>query len=280
MKKFYFVIIIFVLLAGYTFYQGLPGQRALREQEAAKKEVPSGITKAENEKIGPSSEEVVYYNAVKGFVVTPGTSGPHPAIILIHEWWGLNDDIKAMAEKFAREGYVAIAVDLYDGKNATTSEAAQKLVAGVRGNTEEAFKNLNAAVAYLKTRTDVDQNRIASVGWCFGGGWSYQMAVNNLGTAASVMYYGQFDPEDDFEQMKAHILGHFGEKDTGIKVDTVKEFQAKLTTVNGAHEVYIYPNVGHGFANERGGTNAAYSKEAADMAWSRTLDFLKKTLSQ
>jgi carboxymethylenebutenolidase len=280
MKKLYFVIIVFVLLAGYTFYTGLPGKRAVMNKEVSNTNVSGGITKEEDEKLGPTVLEVAYYNNVKGFVAAPSTAGKHPAIILIHEWWGLNDDIKAMAEKFANEGYVAIAVDLYGGKSATTTEDAQKLVASVRNNTGEAFNNLKAAVAYLKTREDVDQNALASVGWCFGGGWSYQMAVNDLGTAASIMYYGQFDPKDDFEHMKAHILGHFGEKDASIKVDTVNEFQAKLKTANGDHEVYIYPNVGHGFANERGGTNVAYNKEAADLAWQRTLAFLKKTLTQ
>jgi carboxymethylenebutenolidase len=106
------------------------------------------------------------------------------------------------------------------------------------------------------------------------------MATNDLGTAASVMYYGQFDPEDDFANMRAHILGHFGQEDTGIAVDTVREFQAALETANGMHEVYIYPNVGHGFANARGGTNMAYNQEAAELAWDRTQAFLLQVFSR
>jgi carboxymethylenebutenolidase len=92
------------------------------------------------------------------------------------------------------------------------------------------------------------------------------------------MYYGQFDPHDDFVHMRSTILGHFGEKDASIKVDNVREFQAQLKTASGEHEVYIYPNVGHGFANARGGTNMAYSAEAADQAWERTIKFLAETL--
>lgn len=101
------------------------------------------------------------------------------------------------------------------------------------------------------------------------------MAKNNLGTKASVMYYGRFNPADDLKMMRAQILGHFGEKDTSISVDTVNEFQAKLTTLSGNNAVYIYPNAGHGFANANDQT---YDKAAADLAWQRTLDFLNKNV--
>ncbi len=239
-----------------------------------------GDTKKENTTLGASgiaTSSVVYFENVSGYLATPTKAGPHPAIILIHEWWGLNDDIKLLAERYAAAGYVALAVDMYKGTSTEDQAVARELVGAVRGDMDGAFANLRGAVSYLRSRPDVNGEQLASVGWCFGGGWSYQMAVNNLGTRASVMYYGQFDPADDFEHMKAHILGHFGETDTGIKVDTVTEFQAELKTANGAHEVYIYPNVGHGFANARGGTNAAYSAEAAELAWERTLTFLKTT---
>ena len=94
------------------------------------------------------------------------------------------------------------------------------------------------------------------------------------------MYYGQFDPQDDFQMMKSHILGHFGAEDTSISIDSVNEFQAVLATTNGSHEVYIYPNVGHGFANARGGTNLAYDEASAKLAWERTLEFLDKVFSE
>ncbi|OGZ52847.1 MAG: hypothetical protein A3B25_01195 [Candidatus Ryanbacteria bacterium RIFCSPLOWO2_01_FULL_48_26] len=225
-------------------------------------------------------EEAAYYKDIKGYLATPGKNGTYPGIILIHEWWGLNDDIKELADRFANEGYVALAVDLYGGKIAANATSAREFSGEVRNNIDEAFSNLRAAVAFLRARSDVDKNRLASVGWCFGGGWSYQMAVNDLGVKGSVMYYGQFDPHDDFEHMRASILGHFGEKDTSITVDNVREFQAKLVTANGSHEVYIYPNVGHGFANSREGTNMAYSAEAAELAWTRTQEFLKKALEE
>ncbi|MBW1842682.1 MAG: dienelactone hydrolase family protein, partial [Deltaproteobacteria bacterium] len=177
--------------------------------------------------------------------------------------------------KFAALGYVALAVDMYEGESATTREEAKKLATRVRGNMEEAFRNLKRAAAYLRNSPNVDPERVAAIGWCFGGGWSYQMAKNNLGVKASVIYYGRFNPKDDLGKMRATILGNFGAEDTGIKVDTVYEFQATLKTLSGDHEIYIYENAGHAFANDGG---SRYNKAAADLAWKRTVTFLDKYL--
>ena len=213
---------------------------------------------------------------IKGYLAKPADKKARPALILIHEWWGLNDNIKQNARAFAELGYVALAVDLYDGESATTPDGARKLAGGVRKNTEAAFANLKQAVSYLTGLDgEVDPARIASVGWCFGGGWSYQMAKNDLGVKASVIYYGRFNPADDLSRMRATILGHFGETDRGIKVDKVREFQAKLKTLKGDHMVFIYPNAGHAFANA---DSRNYEKAAAETAWKRTVDFFKKHL--
>lgn len=224
------------------------------------------------------SEIVPYYNETNGYLANPVGAGPFPAVVLIHEWWGLNDNIKSLADDFAAQGYVALAVDMYNGKVATTSAEAGAYAGAVRENTDEAFSNLAAATAYLKSLTEVDGDRLASVGWCFGGKWSYEMAANDMGIDASVMYYGRFSLEDDLSMMKAHILGHFGEEDTSIAVDDVKQFEAKLSTLSGEHAVFIYPNAGHAFANE---DNAeAYNDEAAKVAWKRTMDFLSRQLGE
>lgn len=219
--------------------------------------------------------------AVTGYLSVPeGVSeeNPAPGIILIHEWWGLNDDIKQMADDFANEGYVALAVDMYGEEPTASSSVAQQRAQSVRENMEQAMQNLSAAVSYLENRSDVDEGKIATVGWCFGGGWAYQMAVNDIGVDASVMYYGQFDPEDDFEHMRSSILGHFGEEDTVIEVDNAREFKAELENADQSSVVYIYPNVGHSFANYQGGDNLDYSPEAAEQAWNRTLEFLNDHL--
>lgn len=226
------------------------------------------------------TENVSYYQGTTGYLARPRAEGSYPALILIHEWWGLNEDIKSIARKFAEEGYVALAVDMYGGKIATDTDEARLLSGTVRDNVEGAFENLGAAIDYLRSRLDADADKLASVGWCFGGGWAYQMALNGLDIDASVMYYGQFNPDDDFKMMRADILGHFGEKDASIAVDNVREFQAALKTTNGMHEIYIYPNVGHSFANFRGGDNIAYNEEASQLAWTRTVTFLNNVLGK
>ena len=175
---------------------------------------------------------------------------------------------------FAKAGYVSLAVDLY-GQVATSRAEAGKLSGGVRGNMGKALENLKRAVDFLKKSPSVIPERIASVGWCFGGGWSYQMAKNNIGVKATVIYYGQFNPKDDLSRMRALIIGHYGEKDRSIRVDSVRVFQVKLKTLNGKHEVYIYPNAGHGFANPK---NRRHNKEGAEKAWERTMEFLKRHL--
>jgi carboxymethylenebutenolidase len=219
-----------------------------------------------------SAEMVPYFGEVEGYLAVPEGEGPFPALILIHEWWGLNDNIKNLAEDFAEQGYVALAVDLYSGESADTPEQARELAGAVRENVEPAFANLEAATEYLAGLEVVDGERLASVGWCFGGQWAYNMAVNNMNVDATVMYYGRFMPEDDLSMMRADILGHFGEEDASIPVDTVEEFEAKLSTLEGDHAIFIYPNAGHAFANED--NEDAYNEEAANLAWERTLEFL------
>lgn len=225
------------------------------------------------------TQNVAYHQAKKGifgFQARPADNRKHPALILIHEWWGLNDYIKENAKKFAKLGYVALAVDLYQGRIGTTRGGARMLASEVRNNMDDAFENLKQAVAYLKNQPHhVYPDRIASIGWCFGGGWSYQMAKNNLGVKASIIYYGRFNPRDDLSKMRAVILGHFAENDRVIKVDNAREFQAKVKTLNGNHEIYIYQNVGHAF-DTPGGRN--YNPEAAALAWKRTIRFIGKYL--
>lgn len=218
---------------------------------------------------------------VSGYVARPDDardSNKQPGIILIHEWWGLNEDIKQMADDYADEGYVALAVDMYGQPPTSSSTVAQKRSGQVRENMGAAMDNLNAAVDYLENRSDVDNTKLATVGWCFGGGWAYEMAVNDIGVDASVMYYGQFDPEDDFESMRTSILGHFGEEDRVVDVSNAREFKAQLEGADQSNAVYIYPNVGHSFANYQGGDNLDYDPESAETAWNRTLEFLSTQL--
>lgn len=215
--------------------------------------------------------DVRYGDEHYGYFALPEGPGPHPGIVVIHEWWGLNDNIKWYAEQLAQAGYAALAVDLYGGVATMEAGEARQLSSGVREDMNAAFSNLNQAVDFLHDQPIVDPDRLASLGWCFGGGWSYEMAKNNLGVKASVIYYGQFNPEDDLSIMSTNIMGHFGENDQAIPVDDVKAFRATLETLNGDHEIFIYENEGHGFARE-------LKTDSAKKAWDRTMTFLQEQL--
>lgn len=225
-----------------------------------------------------SGETVTYATIdganIEGYLAVPEGEGPFPGLVLIHEWWGLNQNIRDLADDFAGQGYVALAVDLYEGESTTDQSRARELSSGVQNNMERAQENLRQATEFLREQPNVQDDALASVGWCFGGGWSYQMAKNDFGLDASVMYYGRFSPHEDHSHMRTDIIGHFGEDDMSISVDDVRTFQATLSTTNGDHEIYIYPNSGHGFANEDNA--AAYNPEAARVAWERTLAFLSE----
>ena len=199
---------------------------------------------------------------------------PLPAIIVIHEWWGLNDNVRAMADRLAGEGYMVLAVDLYGGEIADSPASARALSLNVVEDPDYARENIRAAYEFL---TVAGAPRIGSLGWCFGGGWSLntaQLFPDELD--ATVIYYGQVtDDEEKLRPINTPILGLFGADDTGIKVESVEAFRASLERLRKVHEVHIYPGVGHAFANPTG-TN--YNEEASTDAWARTLEFLGRHL--
>ncbi len=217
-------------------------------------------------------DELVY-----GYLAYPsGMTEPLPAIIMIHEWWGLNDNIRAMAKRLAAEGYMVLAVDLYGGETAANAGAARVKMLEVVENSELAEENLRQAVEFLKT---TGAPAIASLGWCFGGGWSLNSAMlfpEELD--ATVIYYGQVTNDDEkLRVIDSPLLGFFGGADRGISLDSVNAFKAALQRLRIDNEIHIYPEVGHAFANPSGNN---YNREAAEDAWSRTLQFLARNLSQ
>jgi carboxymethylenebutenolidase len=230
------------------------------------------------------NNSVNYYgnNNSTGYLVYPelanNTQQQLPAVIMIHEWWGLNEDIKNQADILAREGYVVLAVDLYQGEVATTSDRSRELSSSVRNNPASAIDNLKSAVNYVKSLQIVDGNRIASLGWCFGGDWSLQLALNSSEDplAATIVYYGR--PVTDAASLSnIHwpILGIFGDQDQAIPVESVKQFAAALNASGVTNDIYLYKGVGHAFANPSGDNYAP--KETAD-AWQKTIGFLEKYL--
>ena len=218
-----------------------------------------------------SGDDLVY-----GYFAAPAdVAEPLPALIVIHEWWGLNDNIRAMADRLAGEGYMVLAVDLYGGKTADTPGAARELMLEVVEDPETAKANIRAAYEFLEL---AGAPRIGSLGWCFGGGWSLiaaQMFPDDLD--ASVIYYGQVTgDEEKLRPINAPILGLFAADDTGIKLESVEAFRDALVRLRKEHEVFIYRDVGHAFANPTGNN---YSADAATDAWAKTLDFLERHLS-
>jgi carboxymethylenebutenolidase len=215
-------------------------------------------------------DELVY-----GYFAAPSdVFEPLPAIIVIHEWWGLNDNVRAMADRLAGEGYMVLAVDLYGGEIADSPADARALMLNVVEDPGSAKENIRAAYEFL---TVAGAPRIGSLGWCFGGGWSLNTAQLFPGELdATVIYYGQVTDDDEkLRPISTPILGLFGADDTGIKVESVEAFRASLERLRKDHEVHIYPGVGHAFANPTG-TN--YNEEAATDAWARTLEFLGRHL--
>lgn len=225
-------------------------------------------------------QELAYGEGAKsnlvGFLAMPqDATEPLPGIIVIHEWWGLNDNIKAMTRRLAGEGYVALAVDLYGGVTAETPDAAQQLMTALLSEPTAANRNLQQAYDYLEKYALAP--RIATVGWCLGGGWSLQAALLYPDSLdAVVMYYGA--PITDRARLAtigAPILGFFGGLDASIPVRQVQDFRATLQDLGKNAEVLIFPRADHAFANPSGGN---YNEEAATEAWDKTIAFLARHL--
>ncbi|MDX1498631.1 MAG: dienelactone hydrolase family protein [Woeseiaceae bacterium] len=218
------------------------------------------------------NDELVY-----GYFVFPADMiEPLPAILVIHEWWGLNDNVRTMSERLAGEGYIVLAVDLYGGKTADSPGAARELMTTVVEKPTVAEENIRSAHDFLTATAGAPA--VASLGWCFGGGWSLNAAALLGGELdAAVIYYGQVTADDEkLKPVEAEILGLFGAADRGISVDSVRAFEAALERLDKPHEIHVYPGAGHAFANPTGNN---YDAEAAADAWARTLAFLARTLN-
>jgi carboxymethylenebutenolidase len=214
---------------------------------------------------------------VNGIVYTPAGKGPFPALIVIHEWWGLNDWVKEQASKLADQGYVALAIDLYRGKVATTPDLAHEIMRGVPE--DRAARDLRAAFDYLASQPAVKKDRIGSIGWCMGGGYSLDVALAEPTLAAAVINYGHLatDPAE-LKKINAPILGLFGGQDRGITPDDVKKFGQALDQLGKKGEVKIYPDAGHAFENPN--NKQGYRADDAADAWKRTVDFLAANLKK
>ena len=214
---------------------------------------------------------------VQGLLYTPSGNGPFPAIIVIHEWWGLNDWVKEQASKLSDQGYVALAVDLYRGKVAKTPDEAHEIMRGVPE--DRAKRDLHAAFEFLASQPNVKQDRIGAIGWCMGGGYSLDVALREPTLAADVINYGHLatDPQA-LKKIKAPILGLFGAQDRGITPADVRRFGEALEQMGKKIEIKIYDDAGHAFENPN--NKDGYREADAADAWKRTVDFLAMTLKK
>jgi carboxymethylenebutenolidase len=212
---------------------------------------------------------------VHGMLYLPSGKGPFPALVVIHEWWGLNDWVEQQASNLAHQGYVALAIDLYRGKVATTPDQAHEIMRGVPE--DRANRDLLAATAYLRTLTTVDPKRMGSIGWCMGGGYAFDLAVLDPKLKVAVVNYGHLAADNaTLKKIHASILGIFGGKDQGIPVADVEKFQSQMLALGKKVEIHIFPNAGHAFENQN--NLKAYREEDTDQARKYTVDFLTKNL--
>lgn len=212
-------------------------------------------------------------NQTAAFVVTPADRGKAPLVVVVHEWWGLNAQIRDVATRLARQGYVAVVPDLYHGRVADDPMQAHELSRAITD--EDAARDIDAAVAYVRDHVHPG-GKLGVMGFCLGGGVALQYALRTPTVGAVVMFYGS--PETDparLAKLQAPLQGHFGAEDQGIQEKRVDEFRAALARGKKSADLYVYPGAGHAFMND---TKPSYRVDAAKQAWARTLAFLQKNL--
>lgn len=211
-----------------------------------------------------------------GYLAEPG-SGSGPGVIVIQEWWGLDDSIVDVANRFAREGFVALAPDLYGGR--VTHDENEAMTLARQLVPERAVKDLSGAVDYLLGLPAVTGNAAGVVGFCMGGGFVLRLAaLAGEKVAAAVVFYGAVSPDEDMSGIRAAVQGHFGGRDQSIPPQRAGELMEKIRAEAGVPaEVYSY-DAGHAFFNDRN-LIGTYNEEAAKLTWARTLDFLRAHLA-
>jgi len=230
-----------------------------------------GLARAAAEAALPVSLNLANGDTVAGALASP-QGEPRALVMLIHEWWGLNDQIKTVAAAFADEGYAALAVDLYGGEVATTREQARALMNRVEQ--QEATQTLVAWADWLKA--EHPGKKLGTVGWCFGGGWSLSMSLATP-VDATVVYYGNVAREaPGLSALKGPVLGHFATQDQWINQAMVDGFEAAMNEAAKPYTSHWYDAM-HGFANP---TTARYDQQDAALAWERTLAFFARHLGE
>jgi carboxymethylenebutenolidase len=214
---------------------------------------------------------------LRGYLATPGSNAPSPAVVMIHEWWGLNHDTTVLADALAREGFVVLAADAFRGSVADTVAGARKQV--TETPREQISADLDAALDFLRSDPRVDGERVATLGFCFGGTQSMYMGTRNPELAGVVIFYGggPIQEANQLGSMKdaGPVLGIYGKEDRGIPVAQVRKFEDAMESLGVENTITVYPRVGHAFIK----SDTYQSGGAPQQAWNQMVNFLKITLS-
>ncbi len=228
----------------------------------------------------PQGHDLAYFPGhpqTRGYLAVPKGSGPFPALILIHEWNGLNDRVRQVADAMAAEGYVALAADLYSGRTGSTPQENTALVRETLADSATLIANLDAAAAYLRARPDVS-GKVAAIGWCFGGGVALSYGVGGAHHEGTAMFYGRLlqDPAV-LARMRHPLYGTFAGLDRGIRPDQVAKFVTALRAARIPNDVHVYDDVNHGFWLWVDRDPEHNTGPALD-AWRRLKTYLRRTL--
>lgn len=230
---------------------------------------------------GVASETVQYTSdgaALSAFLARPsGVRGASPGILLLHEWWGLTDHIKDVARRFAQEGFVALAPDLYARQGAKVTQHPQEAAALMNGVSSQAIlRDLNAATTHLKSKPFVDARSLGVIGFSMGGTFAITQATHNSDLRAAVAFYGKPPPVETFRYLLCPLQYHYPAKDGWVTGQDVELLRQGLAKEGKPGEVHVYPEAGHAFFNDA--RPEVYRAEDARLAWDRTLAFLRRTL--
>lgn len=216
-------------------------------------------------------------DATVGYLAVPEGEGPFPALVIIHEWNGLGDRIRQIADDFAAEGYVTLAADLFQGRTGSNPEENMALVQESMNDMPRVVENLNAAVGYLRGRPDVT-GRVGAMGWCFGGGIALSFGLDGENHEATAIFYGRLvDDPEALSSMDHEVYGTFARLDSGPSPEQVAAFETAMDAVGLEHDLHIYDDVDHGFWLRVDEDPATRTEPALD-AWTRLKDYLGRTL--
>lgn len=268
--------LLFAIAAGLAGCAGGGGEAREAEEQPASS-IPDAILGTAPPPQGQPLRYVPGDTGTTGYLAVPEGAGPFPTLILIHEWNGLSDRVRQVADAFAAQGYVALAADVFRGRTGSTREENMALVQEARGNPDALIANLDAAQAYLRQRPDVT-GKIGVMGWCFGGGVALSYALGGEHHDATAIFYGSLvtDPAE-LARLDHPVYGTFAGQDQGIPVEQVDRFAAVLDSIGIQNDIHIYDPVGHGFWLRVDEDRATREAPATD-AWNRLLQFLGRVL--